>query len=280
MKITAKTKGIISDLSNADYHSNRTHYSSTVLKEALDDPLQWFEVYIEGKSKTVSRQQQDNFDYGNCAHTMILEPEKLMDEYAFYTGPVRNGKVWDSFELQNTGKTILTSSQKYNLDRQITQFNSQEVLLPECNTILKGPQLFTKGLPEESFFTEIEGLPVKCRSDWRSQSILKHWLGDSILDLKTTQGTPNTKSEAKYLVTDLKYHVSAALYVDIIYKVTGIYHPFYWVFLSKTDYKLNVYKASEETLSQGRDLYKQAIESIKYWKASGNYTKVSQIREL
>jgi hypothetical protein len=68
--------------------------------------------------------------------------------------------------------------------------------------------------------------------------------------------------------------------VDIIYKVTGIYHPFYWVFLSKTDYKLNVYKASEETLSQGRDLYKQAIESIKYWKASGNYTKVSQIREL
>lgn len=272
-QITAATRGIIPGLPNGVYHSNSSHYSSSVLKVALQDPLLFFEQYIKGVSKEVSDSTQSNFDFGSLLHTMLLEPEKLNDEFAFFTGARRAGREWDLFSFENRDKIIITSSQKYVADRMVAQFSAQEVV-NDKGELVKGPQLFTRGEPEESIFTEIDGLPIKVRPDYRVEKDL------AILDLKTCAGCPNTVGEAKSLVYNMYYQLSAALYVDALKEVTGKDYSFYWVFLSKTDYKLNVYKASPDTLAQGRDLYKQAIESIKYWKASGNYTKVSQIREL
>lgn len=272
-QITADTRGIIPGLPNSVYHENSTHLSSSVLKKALGSPLEFYEQYILGKPTEVSRSTQDNFDLGNLIHAMLLEPETVHNDFAFYTGAVRNGRAWDAFQLENSDKIIMTSSQKYVADKLAEQFAAQELALPD-GTLIKGPQLFQKGVPEESIFTEIDGLPIKVRPDYRVES------KGLILDLKTCGGCPNTVSEARSIVNGLMYQLSAALYVDALKEVTGKDYDFLWVFLSKTDYKLNVYKASPDTLAQGRDLYRQAIESIKYWKASGNYTKVSQIREL
>lgn len=57
----------------------------------------------------VDNPTEDNtrFAVGRAIHTAILEPEKLTEHYAVFSGPRRAGKAWDAFEAENSGKTIL-----------------------------------------------------------------------------------------------------------------------------------------------------------------------------
>lgn len=51
------------------------------------------------------------FAVGRAIHTAILEPEKLNEQYAVFTGARRSGKAWDEFNEQNAAKTILKTEE-------------------------------------------------------------------------------------------------------------------------------------------------------------------------
>lgn len=252
-------KGIIEGLSNSEYHENRTHISSSVIKTALEDPNEFQRVFVEGGAP--SPVEGDAVDLGSLVHTMILEPHLLNEEYAFFEGARRQGSQWDHFKAVNGDKTIITRSQKEMADNLFSQFASQKFTF---NGVEKtGPQLLLNSKSEESFFTEFEGHKLKVRTDSRSLDLPIIW------DVKTTMYTANTRAEAAFIIEQRKYELSAALYVDIVEHITGIPQDFYWIFLSKADKRCNIYKASKKTLERGRQMYKDGLELIKEWKKLG-----------
>src|SRR6185503_12681261 len=82
------------------------------LKHALVSALQYQHDELEPPPDS------DTFRQGRAAHTAILEPHRLLAEYAEWqdkhedgrTRP-RNGGAWDDFQSANAGKTILKPAQ-------------------------------------------------------------------------------------------------------------------------------------------------------------------------
>jgi len=270
-----KLRGFLTDLTSDDYHADKTFNSSSTLKLALKDPKSYYEQRVLGQPAPSNN--ADAFAIGNYVHTMFLEPEKLNDEYIVYHG-TRRGKAWDSFEKYYTEKDkkiIITGSQKEMADKLFKAFTEAEIELG-TNEIIKAPQLFTGGVAEESLFTELEGEEpedkelIKVRFDYNAKDLL---------DLKTSGWQANTVEEARNIVNAWGYDTSAALYADAYEKETGIKKGFVLVFISKDDFKVNIYRLSKETLEIGRAKYKKAISLICGWKRTGIYYS-SKIREI
>lgn len=262
--------GLITDLSIHDYHDDRTHVSSSVIKTALTDPELFQRVYIENGEKPVFN--KDALDFGSLVHTMILEPELLHDEYAFYTGATRQGKAWEQFKAFHEGKKIIISrSQKELADSLVQSFMNQKITVGQDT--MTGPQMLNSCLSEESLFLEIDGLKVKVRFDSRDPK------NKIIYDVKTTAYPVNTIEEARTVMYGLNYHLSASLYLDAIKQYTGEEYTFIWIFLSKADKRVNIYQLSKQTEEKGRLLYKNGIELIKNWRALG-HVPLTSIREL
>ena len=100
----SKLKGIYRDLSNNDYHAEKTHLSSSNLKTLLKDTEKFYQEKILGNKK---QEQKNSFDEGNYAHSLILEPELIPDEYAFFPNFRKSGKDWETFKSANSDKIIL-----------------------------------------------------------------------------------------------------------------------------------------------------------------------------
>lgn len=257
-------KGIITDLSNADYHADRTHKSSSVLKTAVKDAKAYYDKYVLGQEEEIPKQLQAAFDFGTYVHAMILEPHLIEEEFAIFTGPKKQGTVWELFAYENRDKIIISSSQLSLADKMYmkfcqanTELNGQELF---------GPELYEGGVAEQSFFTTLDGLKVKARADYRVKE------GDTwvIRDVKTTSSDVSTPEKALEVCLGLGYNLSAALYIDIMEKVTGEPHRFEFTFLCKRNgNKTFFYKASKDFVESGRKEYKKAIKLIKGWEKTG-----------
>lgn len=270
--MSKKLKGFVKDLSNEDYHANRSHSSSSVLKKALNDPAEYYRVYVLGEEP--KPMNQTALDFGNYVHTTILEPHLLEEEYIVYNG-TRRGKAWDLFKHNNQDKTIVTGTQH---DKAMDMCNNlyQEKFLLDGQEVY-GAALFTDGTAEESLFVELEGLPIKVRTDYRA--VNKEGTRGVIRDIKTTSSYVSTSKDAKEVCTSFGYILSAALYLDAVEKETGIPHDFEFIFMCKADKKTYQYRLSNKSRKLGTSQYKEAISLIKQWRESGNYIK-TQMKEV
>ena len=242
-------------MTNEEYHGNRSHVSSSGLKLYLKDPREYHKQYVLGEKPDIPTALQTAFDFGTYVHAMVLEPHLLNEEFAIYESGCR-----EAFDYDNQGKLIMTSGQD-SIARRMFKNYQEAVFYPEGKRI---SEFFNEGHAEESFFTELEGLPVKVRSDYRKQG--KNYA--SINDVKTTSKAVNLKS-VKKICEDLDYDLSAALYIDAIKKVTGVDHDFFFLFMGKKDFKSQVFRASTEFIERGREKYKKAIAGIKKSRETG-----------
>lgn len=271
MKIVKGLTGIYTGISSADYHSSTFHYSSSVLKDVLKDPHKIYKIMFEGAPR--ENKSSDALELGSLLHTMILEPELIYEEFAFFDGASRRGNAWEVFKLENEGKMLMSASQKRIADDLILAFNASKII-NFAGKEVSAPQLFTGGIAEESCFTEINGVPIKVRPDYRISKNKK-----LIIDLKTTGQTPNFIEDARELTLAADYHLSAALYVRALKELTGDDYEFYWVYLSKQDKRVNVYKCGEEMLKKGLTKVDKAINIILDWQKNG-YKQSCEIREI
>ncbi len=230
--------------SNADYHSNISHLSSSSLKVLLKSAQQFHQEYILGLKEQV---EKDVFVEGSLTHALILEPNTILNTYAVFPGLRRAGTAFEEFKANNKTKTIITAAQMLRCQRW-----SQTCLsMPIAAALLEGT------LPEFNMISEILGVPVKARADAISIS------RNCIIDVKTTS-MPGDADIFRQTVIDYSYHLSAALYCQIAYNIYGTLQDFYWIVISKLDNSVHVYKASTETLSAGSALVTQAL--VKYKK--------------
>lgn len=273
--IDENTNGFIKDLSNKEYHDNRSHVSSSVIKKAANDPQEYYRVYVLGEEP--APMNESALLVGNYTHCALLEPHLLHNAFAVYNG-TRRGNEYKAFKqvAEADGKTVLGKSQ-YDLCQELLNGFATSKIQTGENTFIMADTLFQGGYAEESLFTELEDVKVKVRFDYRIDK------GQHIIrDLKTTRDVVNTTEQVKKVIQGLDYDLSAALYLDALAKELKINADkiiYEWVFCSKADYRTNVYRASKETLEKGRIAYKKGLAQIKEWRLNG-YNDIWSIREV
>lgn len=247
------------DLSNEDYHGDKTCFSSTQLKTVLESPEMFYQQYILGRSK---KMDSPALRIGNAVHTRILEPDKFDDEYAIYKGKIRRGAQWEQFKAENEGKILLTDKDMVQVDVAVDNILNTDATLPYING----------GTPEVSLFTELEGVKIKVRADYLNEK-LKY-----IQDIKTTGEIVNEVSTRRK-IAQFGYDLSAALYLDAFRQEGFDIESFIWVFSSKSYQSCKVFKASEQMLENGRIKYKRALDTIKRYQDK-NWDLTNDVVEL
>lgn len=264
-------KGLIRDMSSEAYHSHPNTYSSSQLKTILEDPELFYRKYI---TKEMDRESNSAFDIGTFFHTSILEPDKLADECAVYSG-VRRGKEWEVFKVTHANKAIITSSELEQADRLVQAVKSSKLTneylsqgkaeiscFSELNVYMggiysNGHKLTLDGWVEDQkghFIASDFGVLIvmKVRADLMGR--------DFILDLKSTTGNVKSDHLMRSKISQYSYDLSASLYLDIFSVVTGVtYNKFIWTFASKDYGNCQNYMASPDNIKVGRSKWSKAV---------------------
>lgn len=237
------------ELSNADYHSDTTHLSSSGLKLLLKDPKAFEAKYI---LKTTGVETKDAFDEGSAVHCLILEPHKFEQDFAIYPGMRRAGKEYEAFKDNNPSKIVLSAPQVLRCQKLV----ANHLAMPVAVSLVQG------GFAEHSLTGKILEVPVKMRADYINIA------AGYIVDVKTTS-MPSDIEMFRQTVHQYGYDLSAALYCDIAFQQFGKLFDFFFITLSKADGGCNVYKASSKTLSGGASKVIQAVVLYKKCVATG-----------
>lgn len=263
----------IRDMSSADYHSLAYTFSSTQLKDLLDDTDYFIRKHI---NKTIEREENDAFDLGTYFHTSILEPQKIKMECVVFPGKIRRGKEWELFKKKHIGKAIITDTQKtlaegiidavknspvahqylqgqaeVSLITEIWVFD-QFIFSPAHNKILKrdsGWEHAPHGLKDQSKRAYI--IFVKVRADMLGS--------DFISDLKSTTGNARSNKAMRIKISDYNYDLSASLYLDMFSLVRPAVTDFIWIFASKDYRNSRSYKATKDNIRVGRAKFMKAL---------------------
>lgn len=241
--MTTLQPGVNAGLTNAQYHAEKLHLSSSNLKMLLNSPAQFHKEKILGQKESFSSAAMD---LGTYTHSLILEPQSVEAEFAIWKGWQKRGPDYAKFAAENAGKLILSEPQAFNGQRMAKSVQA----CPPALALLQG------GAPELSLATTMFDVPVKMRADYINPD------KGYIVDVKTTRWGSGVDTFRR-VVRELGYELSAALYCDIAYRVYGKVFDFYWVVLSKQDWDCQTYRASTHTLSEGSALVNKALITYK-----------------
>lgn len=267
-KLTSKK--LIQDLSNADYHGEKGHFSSSQLKDVLEDIEYFYKVHI---SREIVKERTGNqLAIGTYIHTAILEPHLLETDCAVYLGATRRGKEWDAFEEANKHKTIITGKEKEEAQVCIDAIRSDA----QCMKYVEPTE------KEVSVFSTVMGVPLKARAD----AICHGAIGINggrpyILDVKSTSSNAKNEFEIKSEIENWNYDLSAAFYLEVFSSISARkYEDFFWAFASKKWANAQLWKASPEMLAVGRAKLRKALKLIweyaeKGWKFESRVLEIA-----
>lgn len=271
--MSERLHGLFEDMSSEDYHNYPGVYSSSQMKDLLEDPEIFYRKYITKEQEKISIPA---FDVGTAFHTAILEPEKIESEVAVFTG-IRRGKEWEAFKEIHAGKAIITASENETAEGLIKAVRNSPIAMnriDRCQKELSGftdlfvyqGEVFNEhgdilgvGGWERSNITVNKKkaicLPMKVRADAICD--------DFILDLKSTTGNAKSEKNIKNKVSDYCYDLSAAMYLDLFSVVKGrVISEFVWVFASKDLFNCKSWKASAENIAIGRVKFRKAVLTL------------------
>lgn len=208
--------------SNEAYHANKSHLSSSNLKQLLKDPAAFKREKIDG----IREEQSDksHFIEGTLTHTLILEPADI-SSYAVFPGLRKAGNAWEAFKVEHAHKRIVSITQMLRAEKLYKAYAAMDV----------ATKLVSNGLPEHTMLGSIMGVDLKARADYIVP-------GQYIVDVKTTS-MPSGVDYFNETVTQYGYGLSAALYCDLADQTYAAKHDFYWLVLSKDDGQCHIYKA-------------------------------------
>lgn len=278
---------LIRNMSSNAYHGTAGTYSSSQLKDLLDDEDVFIKKHVK---REVEKLETEAFDTGNYFHTGTLEPHKVSKEVAVYPGKARIGKNWEDFKAKNKGKLIITAKQKEVGDSMIKAVKNSPV---SCEYLKGEPELslfteivvangqiyapyFKKMLTPEGWI-EVEKIPkngfklvIKTRADC---------LGDNFIsDLKSTSGKATQASSVRGSISKYKYDLSAALYLDMFSLVKEDVSAFIWIFCSKDMPCAVSWLASPKQILVGRSKWAYAVKKLADL-SSANFEVTDRLRE-
>lgn len=186
---------------------------------------------------------------------MILEPEVIDDEFAFYPGFHKRGNAFKQFKEDNPGMIYISESQKMRCEKYVAAYDRRAAAV----ALMEG------GVPELSLCAELMGVKIKVRPDYINVN------EGYIVDVKTSAYSVD-KEVFKQTCEDFGYGLSASLYCEVAKKIYNKDFDFYFVAISKSEEVCEVYKTSEVTFNKGREKVYAAIAKYKKCKATNNWT--------
>lgn len=226
--------------------------------------MKLFELYMKGLLK----RESDAFTFGSLYDTLLLEPEMVLERFYIiddveiiqelsvkYANP-RSSKIYKDWRAEEVAiakeknLTLVTEDDMGKAEAMINRLDASEVYDTELGTY-KPVRYYLDG--EHQF--EI--------NDWIQEIPVRGFLDNLNRDVPFISDSKSTKSihGFRYDVNNYCYDIQAYIYTEVL----GI-SDFYWVVQEKSSpYLCAVFKASEFTISQGRDKFWSAIENINKW---------------
>lgn len=232
---------IRTDLSNEEYHADKSAISSTDVKTVAKSTLfHW---------KNMQRRNSTAFDQGSAVHALLLEPEKQL----VLRGPKdRRGNAWkDAYaEAEAAGKVLLPEGEYYEAEAMA----QAALFTPAVSILLQDENL----VAEASIFAECPetGLKLKCRPDG--------FIADAgiVLDIKTAQDvSPHGFAKA---VNQYGYDLQAAFYIYVL-QLAGYQDVDSFIFIGiekSAPYCVQVHELSEMYLASAHNRMMAALRKI------------------
>lgn len=233
-------------MTNEAYHS-RSEISKSSIDLFMKSPYHY-------KHRDELRKESKAFELGSAVHTLVLEPHKFESEYIVQKIDKRTvaGRelVKEAIEKR---KTILSPE-----DYEIALEMSKSVLSSKVGKLLGG------GIAEASYFSEIDGIGVRCRPDYYNEDL------GIIIDLKTTVDA--SPSEFAKSCGKFNYHIQDAFYTDVMNSLGKKVSTFLFIGVEKTaPYMVGAYVLSDVDKDLGREQYKKVIEKIKICEGNNDF---------
>ena len=245
--------GVNLGFSNEEYHADRKFLSSSVIKTLYHDVKKYEDEYINGNKV---QKKSNGMDEGTCIHTRILEPHLYDEQVAVYPEMQKRGHAYQDFEAANPGKIVLSLSQSMKIDRMFTAYNKRKEAVEMINACDK----------EYTICADVDGVLCKMRADAINVE------AGFIADIKSTSYSAELEVFKENAYSQLlSYDISAALYTKIAEIQYGKPFDFYYIVISKQDYVCHIYKASQQSLINGRNKISKALTSLKQFRQTGNW---------
>ena len=212
---------------------------------------------------------------GSAVHKLVLEREDFSKEFCLEPKVDRRTKE---------GKAIYKNFLEKLGDRMPISWDSAKTAIKMAAKVVSKKattELLKDGLAEQSYFSQIEGVAVKCRPDFYNEKM------GIIIDLKTTSDaspTGFTKTIGK-----LNYHVQAAFYSDILRSLGKKVDNFVFIAIeTEYPYCMGFYDLDYIAIEKGRETYLKLLERYKFCKkhnkwwgyAKRNGNKIEAVQTL
>lgn len=227
----------------------------------MKDKEAFYKEYILREPR--EQKSSNAFDEGTYAHSLLLEPEEIPNEFRFFEGWRKAGKEWKEFKAKNDKYIILSKPQRKRVEGWVKTAKE----LDAATNLLQG------GLPEHTVVGKINGVPLKARADYIN--IDKGY----IADVKTT-AYPTDLDSFKYTCDQYMYQLSAALYTMMFEKEYDKPFTFYFIVLGKSDKNCEVYKLSHDSMMRGKLQVMDAIKTYNKCIDSGNWLTEEEVCDI
>ena len=262
------TTGIITGMSNGDYHATDA-ISNSIISSMARSPAHCWALHIDPSRP--ARIATPAMMAGTLAHCAILEPEAMQVRYTTRPAGIdlrtTDGKAWD--ESVPAGVEVITNDQTMTADRQRLAVMAN----PEMAS------LFALGEAEQSAFWRDEGtgLLCKCRPDW------VHPLADGrvmLVDVKTA--TDASPQEFSRTVWKYGYHRQAAWYSMGYQQATGkeVAGFVFAVVTNAHPFIAAAHMLDDEYFSMGDDECRSLLDIYAECKAAGKWPAFSGVSLL
>lgn len=248
--IASLAPGVWQGISNADYHGDRSAVSSSGLKHLLQSPAHFVAAMSSAHAET------DAMRFGTALHAALLEPD-------IFAGTYRVMPVMDKRTAagKQAAEEFLARHQNHELISQDWQDDIQ-AMVAAAKRHGAVVNMLASGAAEETYvWSDPEtGVLLKCRPDWENP--------DAIWDVKScADGSPRGFAKA---CANYHYPLSAALYIEGVFRCTGETLPFRFIAMEKGAARaVAVYEGTASFLKLGRKQMRHAINLLAKCKESG-----------
>ena len=233
-------------LTNKEYHA-RPEISKSDLDLLARSPL-----HLKMKNE-LKNPPSDALILGSAVHKLVLERKDFLNEFKIAPGAdkrTKEGKAIHEEFLKKLGEKTPISWASIKTAIKIAA---------SVSSIKETAKLLKDGLAEQSYFSEINGVAVKCRPDFYNEKI------GAVIDLKTTSDA--SASGFARSVASFNYHVQAAFYSDILRSLGKEVNYFLFIAVeTKAPYFVGFYELDAAAIEQGRKAYLELLELYKYCK--------------
>lgn len=223
---------------DTEYYSDNEYVTNSMLG-LLNKSPQHLLQYMQG-----AQEGGKALDIGKAFHTMVLEPSKIDNQVVVFEGKTRRGRVWDEFKMENSDKTIISTSE-WNM------INSMSNILFENEQAIT---FINSSNHEVVEVWENKGINCKGKADMVFTDLDDKKI---IIDLKTTRDS--SLESFRRSAYNYGYDRQAAFYLD------GFNADEFWflVIEKESPYRVGIYQASEEFIEEGRQKNQNLLERYK-----------------